>query len=284
MEDTSKIVITGSNGQLGTELKRLLGDKAIAVSHRELDITERDSVEHFVRTVKPSVIVNCAAYTSVDKAESDAEACYAVNARGPELLARALVEHGGRLVHVSTDYVFDGHAYRPYTENDTPAPASVYGKSKLLGEEALKAHLPSATIVRTGWLYSPFGRNFVKTMLSLAAGGVNPRVVADQTGTPTCAADLAQVLANIALRQEDMPGIFHFANEGVTSWYDFAVAVFEDGGYDATGITPVTTADYPTAARRPFYSVLNKSKIKDALGITIPHWRDSLRRTLKRTI
>ena len=271
------LLVTGANGQLGNELRLLLGDKAMYVGHEELDITDEKVVKEFFATRNFDFVVNCAAYTTVDKAEDDAEAAEKVNTLGPMLLAR----YGRRIVHISTDYVFDGTSCRPYTEKDSPNPVSVYGRTKLAGENAVLAEAESAVVIRTAWLYSSFGANFVKTMRRLGAERESLGVVFDQAGTPTYAADLAAAI--VAMLPQIRPGmkeVYHFSNEGVTSWYDFAVAIMEES-HLACAVRPIESAEYPTRAARPAYSVLNKAKIKKDFGLSIPHWRDGLKRCVE---
>ena len=222
-------------------------------------------------------VVNCAAYTTVDKAEDDAEAAEKVNTLGPMLLAR----YGRRIVHISTDYVFDGTSCRPYTEKDSPNPVSVYGKTKLAGEKAVLDEAECAVIIRTAWLYSSFGKNFVKTMRRLGAERESLGVVFDQAGTPTYAADLAAAIVSMLPQiRPGMKEVYHFSNEGVTSWYDFAVAIMEES-HLACAVRPIESSAYPTRAVRPAYSVLNKAKIRQDFGLTIPHWRDGLKRCVR---
>ena len=270
-------LVTGANGQLGSELKLLLGEEAVYVGHRELDITDEEAVKAFFAGNSFDFVINCAAYTAVDKAEDDAEAAEKVNTLGPLYLAR----YGRRIVQISTDYVFDGASCRPYTENDAPNPVSVYGRTKLAGEEAVLAQAETAVIVRTSWLYSSFGKNFVKTMRRLGAERESLNVVFDQAGTPTYAADLAAAI--VFMLPQIRPGmkeIYHYSNEGVASWYDFALAVMEES-HLACAVRPIESAEYPTRAARPAYSVLNKAKIKKDFGLSIPHWRDGLKRCLE---
>lgn len=282
-----KILVTGAEGQLGMELRRALatipGADTVFASHADLDVTDADATAAYVRGGAFSHIVNCAAYTAVDRAEEEKAACKAVNTTAVETLANIAADSDIRLIHLSTDYVFDGAANRPYSESDKPAPINVYGSSKRKGEMALIGLAPDSIIIRTGWLYSPHGHNFVRTMLALAAEGRAPRVVADQVGTPTSAADLADAIAAILAHKAWLPGTYHYAAEGLASWYDFAVAIFEDAGYPdlAAKIQPIASADYPAAASRPPFAVLAKDKIKATFGIQIPHWRASLRKCIQ---
>lgn len=270
------LLVTGANGQLGQELRLLLGNRAVYAGRAELDIADEAAVKAFFEAQSFDLVINCAAYTAVDKAEDDAEAADRANRLGPALLAR----YGRRMVHVSTDYVFDGTSCRPYRENDAPNPVSVYGRTKLAGEEAVLNEAETAAIIRTAWVYSSFGKNFVKTMRRLGAERDSLGVVFDQVGTPTYAADLASAI--VAMLPQIAPGmkdVYHYSNEGVTSWYDFAVAIMEESGLSCA-VRPIESADYPTRAARPAFSVLNKAKIKKDFGLSIPHWRDGLKRCL----
>ena len=283
MDSERKILVTGSNGLLGSELRRLLGDRAVYVDRSDLDLTDRDAVEAFMRSADFAYVVNCAAYTAVDRAEEEKLACAQANIDIVENLARLADELDYRIVHISTDYVFDGHAYVPYSESAKPEPMSVYGTTKRKGETALLGLAPGSMIIRTGWLYSSFGHNFVKTILDKGRQGARLRVVADQIGTPTYATDLAGFIVDHALSGHWTGGIFHFSDEGVASWYDFAVAILEEAGLPAD-VIPIATSDYPTAATRPQFSVLDKSKVKAVFSITIPHWRSSLRRCMQQIV
>jgi dTDP-4-dehydrorhamnose reductase len=277
------ILVTGSKGQLGSELQELAGR---TLSHRyyfydlpDLDITSMDQVDLICSKHSIEVIVNCAAYTAVDKAEMEREAAFLVNSEGPAVLARCALKHKALLVHISTDYVFNGESCTPYRESDPVSPTSVYGESKWEGEERIRTIAPSHVIIRTSWLYSLFGNNFVKTMLRLGREKSSLNVVFDQVGTPTRAADLAAVIASIIEQHEPLNSYaetFHYSNEGVCSWYDFAEAIMEFGGLSCM-VLPVESSEYPTLARRPSYSVLNKRAIKQAWGLKIPHWRSSLK-------
>ncbi len=283
-----KILITGSQGQLGTELAAALRntDKAevVCADVDSLDITDQTAVETYLRAGAFTHIVNCAAFTAVDRAEELKAECASVNIAGVENLARLADELDLRIIHISTDYIFDGTACRPYSETDKPNPLNVYGTTKRKGETALLGLAPTSVIVRTGWLYSPFGHNFVKTILSRGREGHRLEVVCDQIGTPTYAADLAQAIVAILTAPTWTPGIYNYSNEGVASWYDFAVAVLESAGMEqeAAKIVPVLTSDYPAPANRPAYAVLDKSRIKATFGIKVPHWQASLRRCIAR--
>ena len=270
-------LVTGADGQLGQELRWLLGDRAAYVGHRELDIADEAAVKAFFAGRNFDVVINCAAYTAVDRAEDDIQGAEKGNALGPALLAR----YGRRIIQISTDYVFDGESSRPYREGDEAHPLSVYGSTKLAGEKAVLAEAETAVVVRTSWLYSRFGNNFVKTMRRLGAERKSLGVVFDQVGTPTCAADLAVALAVILPQMTSgMKEVYHYSSEGVASWYDFACAVMKESGL-ACAVHPMESAEYPTRAVRPAYSVLNKTKIKRDFGLAIPHWRESLERCVK---
>lgn len=274
------ILITGCNGQLGNEMQRL---EAAHPEHTwmntdvvELDITNQLAVEHFVAHHKVDGIVNCAAYTAVDKAESNREAATTLNTVAPAYLAAAVGKRGGWMIHISTDYVFDGTHHTPYTETDTPCPDSVYGSTKLAGEMGVQKFCKNSMIIRTAWLYSTFGNNFVKTMIRLGNEKTELGVIFDQIGTPTYARDLAQVIMT-AISQGIRPGIYHYSNEGVISWYDFTKAIHRLAGITTCKVRPLHTSEYPTPAHRPAYSVLDKTKIKSVYGIDIPYWEESLR-------
>ena len=270
-------LVTGAGGQLGQELRLLLGDRAVYVGHGELDIADEAAVRAFFATRTFDFIINCAAYTAVDRAEDDAEGAERVNALGPALLAR----YGRRIVQISTDYVFDGDISRPYREDDEPCPQSVYGRTKLAGEKAVLAEAETAVVVRTSWLYSSFGNNFMKTMRRLGAERESLGVVFDQVGTPTCAADLAAAIVTMLPQlTSGMKEVYHYSNEGVASWYDFACAIMKAAGLACT-VRPIESSEYPTRAARPAFSVLNKAKIKKRFGLAIPHWTDGLKCCMK---
>lgn len=279
-----KILVTGCRGQLGTALREVLERRSpgctVYVDRDELDLCDATAVEKFLREGEFTRVINCAAYTDVEKAEEEKLLCAAINIDGVANLARHADELGVRILHVSTDYVFDGKSYRPYKESDKVHPESQYGATKRKGETALLALAPESAIVRTSWLYSATGRNFVRTMLRMAEQRQTVNVVCDQIGTPTYAPDLAEAIATMVLSSQWVSGIFNFSNEGACSWYDFAVAIMNAAGKKCK-VNPIPTSDYPTAATRPFYSVLDKSKIKATYGITIPHWHESLLRCLK---
>lgn len=273
------ILVTGCNGQLGNEMQLLEKDNGQHVFFNtdvsQLDITDQAAVDRFVAGHEIDCIVNCAAYTAVDRAESDRELCTTLNTVAPAYLAAAVERRGGAMIQVSTDYVFDGKAHTPYVETDTPSPDSVYGSTKLAGELAVVKFCRRTMIVRTAWLYSSFGNNFVKTMMRLGREKAELGVVFDQIGTPTYARDLA-VAIMAAVNKGIVPGVYHFSNEGVCSWYDFAKAVHRMAGIGTCHVRPLHTSEYPTPANRPPYSVLDKTKIKETYGIEIPHWEESL--------
>lgn len=270
-------LVTGANGQLGTELSKVLPKDTIYTDERELDITNKDAVFTFVDKYKPSAIVNCAAYTNVDAAEDNPNLAKLINVDGPRNLAQTKLN----LVHISTDYVFDGMGYQPYRPWDTPNPLSVYGKTKLDGERTTIRNGKNVVIIRTAWLYSPYGNNFVKTMRRLGAGREYVNVVYDQVGTPTYAADLATAIVQILPQiNKDTRGIYHFTNAGVCSWYDFARKVMEFSGLGCR-VNPIHTFQYPTRARRPAYSVLDKDKIMRTFNIEIRHWEDALKECIE---
>lgn len=273
---SDKILITGSRGQLGRCLSDLLPD-ALKTDVGELDITDADAVQSYVDSNQVGTIVNCAAYTAVDRAEDDFDTAAKINIQGP----RNLAQTGARLIHISTDYVFDGRGYRPYTPQDPTNPLSVYGRTKREGELAVLEHAQTAVIIRTAWLYSAYGHNFVQTMRALGTDRSEINVVADQVGTPTFAGDLARAITDILPRvPTGHRDIYHFTNEGICSWYDFAVAIMA-GSNLSCRVNPIPSSAYPTRATRPFYSVLDKAKIKDTFNISIEHWTKGLARCLK---
>jgi dTDP-4-dehydrorhamnose reductase len=284
---TQKVVVVGAGGQLGRELVRTapVAVECVALTRSELDVADPRAVTAALAELAPGVVINAAAYTAVDAAESEPEAAHLANVEGPTNLARACSSLGDvGLIHVSTDFVFDGKASRPYGTDALPAPLGEYGQSKLAGELAVRGILPGALVIRTGWVYSRFGSNFVKTMLRLMAGRSELGVVADQVGTPTWARGLAEVTW-AAVARPRLDDIYHWSDAGVCSWYDFAVAIHEEA--HAIGllerpvrISPITTADYPTAARRPAYSVLDKTSAWRDLGMEALHWRVQLRAML----
>lgn len=274
------VLVTGANGQLGNEM-RVVSAEQFAVNWHftdvaELDICDQEAIERFVMEHAIDCIVNCAAYTNVNKAEEDTELCDKLNHQAPANLARVAAKHGAALIHVSTDYVFNGQHFKPYCEDDATCPNSVYGATKLAGEEAIIALCPDSVIIRTAWLYSTFGNNFVKTMLRLGTERAELGVVFDQVGTPTYARDLARVIQCI-IHKGVVPGVYHYSNEGVCSWYDFTKMIFALGGITACALKPLHTDEYPTPAARPHYSVLDKTKIKRTYDVEVPYWVDSLR-------
>jgi len=281
------ILITGCNGQLGNEMQLLakenpqhkyfLTDVVIpeGLEATVLDITNQQAVEDFVQANQIDCIVNCAAFTAVDKAESAEDFCNLLNNTAPGYLAQAVGRRGGSMIQVSTDYVFDGTNHTPYTEEAPTCPNSVYGCTKLAGEEAVMAGCKNCMIIRTAWLYSIYGNNFVKTMIRLGKEKPELGVIFDQVGTPTYARDLAIAIMT-AINKGIVPGIYHFSNEGVISWYDFTKAIHRIAGITTCKVRPLHTSEYPTPAARPHYSVLDKTKIKQTYGIDIPYWEDSL--------
>ena len=273
------ILITGCNGQLGNEMQLLEGSHPqhtyFNTDVAELDITNQSAIESFVEDNAIDGIVNCAAYTAVDKAEDNEELCTKLNAEAPAYLAAAIGKRGGWMIQISTDYVFDGTQHVPYTEDADTCPNSVYGKTKLVGELNVQKFCERSMIIRTAWLYSTFGNNFVKTMIRLGKEKPELGVIFDQIGTPTYARDLA-VAIFAAIEQGIVPGIYHFSNEGVISWYDFTKAIHRLAGITTCHVRPLHTSEYPTPANRPHYSVLDKTKIKNIYGMEIPYWEDSL--------
>lgn len=274
-----KTLITGANGQLGTELHEILErefpGQTLYTDVQELDLTNAKAVDSYVANNEITHIVNCAAYTAVDRAEEEKMLCAAVNTDAVKNLAMAADANGAKIIHISTDYVFDGTNHRPYRESDKVNPISQYGTTKRKGETLLLALAPQAIIIRTAWLYSAHGKNFVKTMLRLADSQPEIKVVCDQIGTPTFARDLARAVVKVLQSHQWVPGIYHFTDEGAASWYDFAKAIFRIAGKDVT-VTPIPTEDYPTPASRPSYSILDRTRIKATYGIEIPHWEEAL--------
>lgn len=279
------ILVTGGKGQLAQCIKKsaegLKGYRFTYVDLDELDITKKADVDHFFDEITPHWCINCAAYTAVDKAESEQDLAKRVNNLGAKYLAEASKKHGAVFVQISTDFVFDGKQSSPYNETDEPIPLSVYGSTKLEGEHAVAKTLPEHFIIRTSWLYSEYGHNFLRTMLRLGNEREELNVVCDQIGTPTYAGDLAVVVLNLITSGSKAYGTYHFSNEGVASWYDFAKAIFDESG-TRVKVSPIKSEAFPQPATRPAYSVMDKSKIKEDLKIEIPYWRDSLEKTLKR--
>lgn len=282
-----QILVTGCRGQLGSELQKLApAYDETCVFHftdvDELDITDRQAVYDYIEAHSISIVVNCAAFTAVDRAESEPELCDLLNNVAPGYLAEAVESVGGTMIQVSTDYVFDGCGHRPYLEDDPTRPQTVYGRTKLEGEEAVIRTCAGSMVVRTAWLYSTFGNNFVKTMLRLGKERETLGVVFDQVGSPTYARDLAAFILT-AIDKGIVPGVYHYTNEGVCSWYDFTRAIHRIAGIEEKNckVSPIHTEDYPVPAPRPHYSVLDKQKVKDTYGIEIPWWEDSLKDCLK---
>ena len=299
------VLLIGAQGQVGQELVKALAPltktlgPVTAVGRQELDLTDLDAIAQKVATIQPTLIVNAAAYTAVDKAEIEPELAHRINAEAPKTLAESAAKCGAALVHISTDYVFDGSAGSPYGETDATGPVSTYGKTKLAGEDAIREALETHIILRTAWVYGTQGKgNFLKTMLRLGESRASLNVVEDQIGSPTWAKDIAEAIAQLSMQLSaklanqssdqitELAGTYHFTNSGVASWYDFAVAIFEEAKalnvpLKIQTVAPITTADYPTPAQRPAYSVLNCQKIARTLGHYSPHWRTSLRAMLK---
>lgn len=280
-----KILVTGSKGQLGSELKALSQNfkqlKFLFTDVEELDICSKEAVDSFFEANSIDFVINCAGYTAVDKAEEESDLAFKINAKSLEFLSQACKIHNACLIHISTDYVFDGLSEIAYLETDTPAPNSVYGHSKLAGEQAIDKYAKNAVIFRTSWLYSAYGNNFVKTMLRLASERDELGIIDDQIGSPTYAKDLAATILNIISNYKpNGVDYYNYSNEGVCSWFEFASAIFELKKITIK-INPIETKDYPTAAARPAYSLLDKSKIKNIYNINIPNWKTSLGNCLK---
>ncbi|MEI7525358.1 MAG: dTDP-4-dehydrorhamnose reductase [Mariniphaga sp.] len=277
-----RILITGSNGQLGNEIRVLAEDypdyEFIYTDIDELDISNPLKVDAFFTANKPLAVINCAAYTAVDKAETDKNLAYLINCEAVMNLSKSAAKIGALMIHVSTDYVFDGMNCVPYTESDPTNPQSVYGRTKLAGEEAVLKYAEKGIILRTSWLYSAFGNNFVKTMIKYGTERDELNVVCDQIGTPTYAKDLAKAILDIIPQAQLQPGIqlYHYSNEGVASWFDFAHVIMDLSAINCK-VNPIQTKDYPVKAVRPAYSVLNKAKIKETFKINIPYWSDSVK-------
>ena len=287
-----KVLITGSNGQLGSEIRELVVNyKKLDLVFKdlpELDICNFNLLQSFIVDNNISAVINCAAYTSVDKAEQDAEIAKDVNSKGVLNLVNALKSVNGKLIHISTDYVFNGDHFMPYNESDSVSPIGVYGETKREGELAVINGTLDAIVIRTSWLYSPYGNNFVKTMLRLGKQKEELSVIFDQVGTPTYARDLAKTCLEIlyggsSVNISKNGNLYHYSNEGVASWYDFAISIIKIGG-EYCKVKPIQTKDYPNLAKRPQYSVLNKSKIKTDFKIEIPYWKDSLKDCIEKII
>jgi len=280
-----KILVTGANGQLGMEIQQL--SKAyplfefIFVTREEMPLDKPDAIINSIAKHHPQYFINCAAHTAVDKAESEQELAYKINADAPAIIARACQELNIHLIHISTDYVFNGTGSVPYKEDDATDPVNLYGDSKLQGEKKVMELNADSIIIRTSWVYSEFGKNFVKTMLRLMADKDQISVVSDQSGTPTYAADLAEAILQIISSGQWTPGIYHFSNEGNITWFDFAVAIKELSGSNCK-VNPIPTTQYPTPAKRPFYSVMDKTKIRQTFDILPKNWRESLSRCLQK--
>lgn len=281
-----QILVTGCNGQLGNELQLLAPkyeDECVFyfTDVAELDITDRKAIYNFVEQNHISVIINCAAFTAVDKAENQEELCDLLNHVAPGYLAEAVASVGGTMIHISTDYVFDGKACTPYKEEDTTNPQTVYGRTKLMGEESVIRTCAGSMVIRTAWLYSTFGNNFVKTTIRLGKEREEIGVVFDQIGSPTYARDLAKAIM-VAVTKGIVPGVYHFTNEGVCSWYDFTRAIHRIEGIDDCKVKPLHTDEYPTPAQRPHFSVLDKTKIKNTYGFDIRWWEDALKECISK--
>lgn len=285
MSELINVLVTGANGQLGNELKVLSNEfeniSFVFTDKDELDITNEEEVNDFFSKNRLDYCINCAAYTAVDKAEDDEENAFLINVNATKVLAQASHSSQVKFIHISTDFVFSGNKNTPYNETDITEPLSVYGITKLQGEEVALKNNANTTVIRTSWLYSSFGGNFVKTMLKLAGNKTDLNIISDQIGAPTYANDLAQAIIHIILAKKFAPGIYHYSNEGITSWYDFTKAIFQLKGIDIN-VNPISTEQYPTPAKRPQYSVMDKSKIKKEFGLNIPYWRDSLIKCLNK--
>ena len=292
--DAINILITGANGQLGHEMRNALsGDQRFNAVYTDvagdntvmLDITDEAAVEQMVADHGINIIVNCAAYTAVDAAEDNEPLAARLNTDAVGILARTAKRHGARMIHVSTDYVFDGQACIPYTEEMPTCPQTAYGRTKLDGERQLLDSLgDDAVILRTAWLYSPYGKNFVKTMITLGKDRPALKVVFDQVGSPTCAHDLAQAIITVMSADRWHGGIYHFSNEGVISWYDFTLAIHRLAGITTCDVQPCHSDEFPAKAHRPAYSVLDKTKFKTTFGVSVPYWLDSLQETIKQLL
>jgi dTDP-4-dehydrorhamnose reductase len=274
-----KVIVTGSNGQLGNELKELApsltGYEFLFLGKDDVSISDRSTLEKLFTTHHPAFLINCAAYTAVDKAEEEKQAALEINGTAVGNLAALCKQFGTNLIHISTDYVFDGNTAKPWIETDTAEPINIYGKSKLLGEELALQSNPNTLVIRTSWVYSSYGKNFVKTMIRLMQEKPSINVVNDQFGSPTYAADLAEVIVTIISSGKWVPGVYHFSNDGVTSWFNFAVKIKQLTGAGCE-VKPITTYQYPTPAQRPKYSVMDKRKIREVYGIELKPWDERL--------
>jgi len=288
----NKLLLIGKNGQVGTELKQILANYGdlISLDRSQIDLAKPELIPQIIKQIKPNMVINAAAYTAVDQAESQPELAYQINAIAPQILAEECAKIGANLIHISTDYVFDGYKNTPYLEEDITNPLSVYGQTKLAGEEAIKKTNVNYIILRTAWVYGTYGKgNFVKTMLRLGAQRELLKVVIDQVGCPTYAYDIAKAIADLIdtfKGEKKFQETYHFTNSGVISWYDFAVTIFEEAhklgyGLKVKEIIPITTSEYPTPAMRPAYSVLSNKKISNKLGYYPPYWRNSLCKMLQ---
>lgn len=279
-----KILVTGSNGQLGNEIKELSSSYSgldfIFHDVDTLDITDLSALKKLFEVEKPSFVLNCAAYTTVDKAESEFDKALLINGNAVSNLAEAAKISNAKIIHISTDYVFDGTSNIPYKESDPVNPVSAYGKSKLAGEKSLDGN-PNALIIRTAWLYSSYGNNFLKTMIRLGKERSQLNVVFDQVGSPTYAADLAKAILDIVIAEKFVPGVYHYSNEGVCSWFDFAHEIMKLQSFSCK-VLPVESHEFPTPTKRPAFSVLNKNKIKNTFGVVVPYWKDSLIECLRK--
>lgn len=280
-----KIIVTGATGQLGMELQQLASSfpsfEFFFLGREDLDIVQKDAVDKKMTEMKPHYLINCAAYTAVDKAEADQANAFAVNSDAAFNLATACAQHGVQFIHISTDYVFDGSSTQPYKEDDAVSPSNVYGQSKQKGEEEVLKNNKEAIIIRTAWVYSAFGNNFVKTMLRLMKSKPEIGVVDDQYGSPTYAADFAEAIMQIIQSGKRVPGIYHFSNEGIITWFDFASEIKNISGSSCT-VNAITTEQYPTPAKRPKYSVFDKTKIQNTFGIKMKDWKESLVQCLQK--
>ncbi len=281
------ILVTGAQGQLGLSLKKLIDPQHVIFTDvkengdiKELDITSYEHVEQVIADNKITTVINCAGYTSVDSAETNIDLAYRVNALGPRNISLACAKHGASVIQISSDYIFDGNNFKPYTETDKPNPLSVYGQTKLEGELFVLKNAPNCVIIRSSWLYSEFGRNFVRSIIGLARKQEEIKVIYDQIGTPTYAGDLAAIIEGlIPVVKNGVKKIYHYSDEGVCSWYGLAREVVSLKGINCE-VLPIESQDYPGSAKRPHYSVLSKAKIKKEFGIKIPYWRDSLKNAI----